>query len=120
LGVLKKEIADPASAIRAFLTGDVLAFVRRLLDRAKVGGGEVYLALYELTDPELTSELVAAVQAGRAHVILSTAGANDPNPRGTPTDQRQPVVWDTENNEARADLHAAAPGAVFDRMFDNS
>jgi hypothetical protein len=122
LAVLKKEIVKPASPIRKFLNGDVLEFVTRLLKRAEEEGGEVYLALYELTDPELVKLLVTNVKAKRAHVILSTAGSKDPNPAHTPKDQRKPVIWDTENTAARALLHAAAgdPSRVIDRMFNNS
>lgn len=101
LKVLKDEIENPKSEIRSFLTADVLQFVRSLLDRQKEQGGEVYLALYELTDPELVSPLSQAMQGGKVHLILSTAGSTNPNPRGTPKPKRKPVVWDTENNAAR-------------------
>jgi phosphatidylserine/phosphatidylglycerophosphate/cardiolipin synthase-like enzyme len=119
LSVLHDEIVDPKSEIRAFLTADVLSFVRSLLDRQKAEGGEVYLALYELHDPQLIDLLLAAVKSGKVHLILSTAGATDPNPKKTPKDQRKPVVWDTENNDARAALHNAASASIQDRMFDN-
>ena len=101
LATLKTEIADPASDIRSFLTADVLSFVRRLLDRAKSEGGEVYLALYELHDPELIDLLKNAVKGGHVHLILSTAGSANPNQKGS-KETRKPVVWDTENNDARA------------------
>jgi hypothetical protein len=39
LAELKKQIQDTNSDIRAFLTADVLSFVRRLLDRAASEGG---------------------------------------------------------------------------------
>ena len=124
LKTLKAEIADPASKIRAFLDGDVFAFVTRLLDRAKTDGGEVYLALYELADAALINVLERAVRDGRAHVILTNTSSTDPNPNRTPDDQHQPVIWDTENDPARTALHAAAgdqtPERVIDRMFTNS
>jgi phosphatidylserine/phosphatidylglycerophosphate/cardiolipin synthase-like enzyme len=124
LTTLKAEIADPASKIRAFLDGDVFGFVTRLLQRAKSDGGEVYLALYELQDAALIHLLEEAVQDGRAQVILTSTSSTDPNPKGTPDDQRQPVIWDTENDPARATLHAAAadqtPPRVIDRVFTNS
>ncbi|HUO40150.1 MAG TPA: phospholipase D-like domain-containing protein [Mycobacterium sp.] len=123
LSTLKAEIADPASRIRAFLDGDVFAFVTRLLDRSRTDGGTVYLALYELADAPLVDRLEQAVAAGRAHVILTSAGGLNPNPKNTPPDQRQPTVWDTENDAARARLHAAdthTPPHVVDRMFNNS
>jgi phosphatidylserine/phosphatidylglycerophosphate/cardiolipin synthase-like enzyme len=119
LAVLQGEIKDPNSDIRAFLTADVLSFVRQLLDRRKNEGGELYLALYELHDPELIGLLYEAVQSGHVHLILSTAGSTDPNPKGTAKGSRNPVVWDTENNDARAKLHHAAAASVQDRMFNN-
>ncbi len=119
LAVLKAEIVNPDSKIRSFLTADVLSFVRRLLDRAENEGAEVYLALYELHDPELIDLLKTAVKSGNVHIILSTAGSEDPNPKGTPKEKRKPVVWDVENNDARAALHRAAPASIHDRMFNN-
>ena len=54
----------------------------------------------------------------------TTAGNTDPNPKGTPPDQRQDVVWDTENAHARQALHQADkahnPPRVIDRMFNTS
>jgi phosphatidylserine/phosphatidylglycerophosphate/cardiolipin synthase-like enzyme len=119
LKVLQTEIRNPKSQIRAFLTADVLSFVRSLVDRQEKEGGEVYLALYELHDPELISLLLSAVKGGKIHLILSTAGSTNPNPKGTPKEQRKPVVWDTENNDARVALHNAASASIQDRMFDN-
>jgi len=120
LAVLKQEIVDPKSDIRAFLTADVLSFVRQLLDRQKNEGGELFLALYELHDPELIGLLVEAVKGGKVHLILSTAGSTNPNAKGTAKEDRQPVVWDTENNDARAKLHKAANASIQDRMFNNA
>src|SRR5229473_2933329 len=89
LAELKKQILDTKSEIRAFLTADVLSFVRRLLDRAATEGGDVFLALYELHDPELIALLETAVKSGHVHLILSTAGSDDPNPKGTPKEKRK-------------------------------
>ena len=119
LKILKDEIAKPSSPLRAFLTADTLSFVRRLVDRAIAGNGEVYLALYELHDPELIDLLVEAAKKSRIHLILSTAGNTDPNSPKTPKEDRKPVVWDTENNDARARLHAAGGAKILDRMFNN-
>jgi hypothetical protein len=94
--------------------------VRRLVDRAINEGGEVFLALYELHDPELIALLESAIKTGHVHLILSTAGSDDPNPKGTPKDEHKPVVWDTENNDARLALQKLAPNAVQDRMFNNA
>lgn len=120
LAELKSQIVDVKSPIRSFLTGDALSFLRRLLDRAAAEGGEVYLALYELTDPELVPLLEAGVRAKRIHLILSTAGSQDPNTKGTDRADRQPMIWDTENDAARLALQAIDAGAVRDRMFNGS
>src|SRR5262249_43416186 len=111
LAELRRQIDKPGGDIRTFLTGDVLSFVRRLLDRVDDEGGEIYLALYELHDPELIELLKSSVPSGRVHLILSSTGAVDPNPKGTPKADRKPAVWDTENNRARLDLHKLASKA---------
>jgi hypothetical protein len=124
LKVLKQEIVKRDSPIRSFLTGDVLAFVTRLMVRAEREGGEVYLALYELHDGELIDMLVEGMKKGLVHIILTTAGNFNPNPKGTPADKRQSTAWDTENDDARRRLHAAAGkngrDRVIDRMFNSS
>lgn len=120
LAELQRQIADPKSAVRAFLTADVLSFLRRFLDEADKDDAEVYLALYELHDPELITLLESAAKARRIHLILSTSGSTDPNKKGTPKTDRQPVVWDTENNDARVALHKIAPDLIQDRMFNNA
>lgn len=123
LTTLRREIADPTSKVRNYLDGDVYEFLTALLDRAKTEGGEVYLALYELRDPALIDRLEAGVRDRIAHVILSNTGCEDPNKKGTPATDRKPLVWDVENDPARARLHAAAgdePEQVTDRMFCTS
>jgi len=120
LATLKKHIPRKGDAIREFLTGDVLAYLLKLIDRAEQGNGELYLALYELHDPELIKRLTALTAAGKAHVILSTAGSTDPNPKKNPPVPKLPMVWDTENHDARAGLHAASAANVQDRLFNNS
>jgi hypothetical protein len=122
LATLKKHIPEKNDPIRTFLTGDVLAFLLTLIDRAEAGAGELYLALYELHDPELIARLTALTAAGKAHVILSTAGSTDPNPKkkAVPPAPKLPMVWDTENHDARAGLHAASPATVQDRLFNNN
>ncbi|TGU42065.1 hypothetical protein EN789_33920, partial [bacterium M00.F.Ca.ET.146.01.1.1] len=44
----------------------------------------------------------------------------DPNRPKTPPEQKQPVVWDTENHAARAGLHAASAANMQDRLFNNT
>jgi phosphatidylserine/phosphatidylglycerophosphate/cardiolipin synthase-like enzyme len=120
LSVLKSQIVDKASPIRLFLTGDALAFLRQLLERADTDGGQLYMAIYELHDPELIELLKARATAGQVHLILSTASSTDPNPKGTSQDKKQPVVWDVENDPVRADLHAIKKCDIQDRMFNLS
>jgi phosphatidylserine/phosphatidylglycerophosphate/cardiolipin synthase-like enzyme len=120
LSVLKKEIVNPKSAIRSFLTGDALPFLKDLLLRAEKDGGELYMAIYELHDPELIDLLEQQAKKKRIHIILSTASSKDPNPKGTPKDKKKPVVWDVENDPVRAQLHAIKNCDVQDRMFNSS
>jgi phosphatidylserine/phosphatidylglycerophosphate/cardiolipin synthase-like enzyme len=122
LAELKRDIPKAGNPIRTFLTGDVLSFLKALMDRAdKTPGAALHLALYELHDPELIAELLKLTQAGKAHVILSTAGSFDPNPKKKviPPPPKLPKVWDTENHAARAALHEAFPNNVQDRLFNN-
>lgn len=119
LSTLKKHIPVEGDPIREFLTADVLSFLLELLDRAERDGGELYLALYELHDPELIGRLTKLVKSGQAHVILSTAGSTDPNPKKNPPVPKKPMVWDTENHDARVGLHAASAVNVQDRLFNN-
>jgi len=120
LATLKKHIPIPNDPIRTFLTADVLGFLTALIARAEQGAGELYLALYELHDQELIDRLKGLAQAGKLHLILSTAGSDDPNPKRNPPVPKLPMVWDTENHDARAALHALAPTEVQDRLFNNS
>jgi hypothetical protein len=123
LKVLKQEIVKEDSSIRKFLMGDVYDFVSALVDRARKEGAQVYLALYELHDKQLITLLLEAMKRRLIHIILTTAGNLNPNPKGTPKEKRQPVVWDTENDDPRRRLHAAAGAEkdrVIDRMFNSS
>lgn len=121
LKTLKEHIPKENDPIRLFLTADVLSFLTMLIDRTEQGNGELYLALYELHDPELVRRLTALVETGKAHVILSTSGSTDLNKKGD-APPRKPVVWDTGNHDTRIGLHAAAPSAdrVQDRLFNNN
>src|SRR5215831_4876682 len=47
------------------------------------------------------------------HIVLTTAGNLNPNPKGTP----KTIVWDTENDDPRRKLHKAA-GKEKDRVID--
>ena len=121
LKTLLQHIPIKDDEIRTFLTADVLGFLLSMIDRAeKKKGAELYMALYELHDPELIERLTKLTKAGKAHVILSTAGATNPNSRDTPPNDKQPVAWDTENHPARSGLHNASAANVQDRLFNNT
>jgi len=120
LSTLRKHIPVEGDKIRSFLTADVLEFLLSMIGRVEKNGGELYLALYELHDPQLVTRLTTLTKAGKAHVILSTAGAADPNPPKTPPAQKRPAVWDTENHDARTGLHEASSTNVQDRLFNNT
>ena len=137
LKTLKDEIQRPDSKIREFLMGDVYKFVTELVDRAREERGQVYLALYELHDKQLVKLLVDAMKSKLIHIILTTAGNLNPNPKGAAKKgakkgeskkkaaktKKLPIVWDTENDDPRAQLHKAAgteKDRVIDRMFNSS
>ena len=63
--------------------GDVYKFVSELVDRARKERGQVYLALYELHDKQLIKLLVDAMKSKLIHIMLTTAGNLNPNPKGT-------------------------------------
>jgi PLD-like domain len=138
LKTLKDEIQKTDSPIRKFLMGDVYEFVSELVERARKEGGQVYLALYELHDKQLIDLLVEAMKSRLIHIVLTTAGNLNPNPKkaakkSTPKKgakkkkaaktKKQPIVWDTENDDPRRKLHAAAgkeKARVIDRMFNST
>jgi phosphatidylserine/phosphatidylglycerophosphate/cardiolipin synthase-like enzyme len=94
------KLEDPDDPHRKYLSGDVLALIRDLLQRP----GELYLGLYELEDEELEALLLA--NAARIHVVLSNTSAEDGK-------------WDARNREARQKLVQAGVD-VQHRMFNNS
>ena len=62
---LKKDIADPNDPIRAKLVGGLEAGVLELLNRVNNDGGEVYCALYELSDADLINHLTIQMNRTR-------------------------------------------------------
>jgi phosphatidylserine/phosphatidylglycerophosphate/cardiolipin synthase-like enzyme len=102
---IRAEINDPKSSIRTYLTGDVLGFLKRLVQRAHDQKGRVHLALYELADPELMDFLFA--NKDRIDLILSNTGAD-----------RDTKVWDTENKPVRDRYHGGGVH-IQDRLFNN-
>lgn len=107
LDTLKGHINTPGDKIRQYLTGDVLATLKTLLNRALMEpGAHVHMALYELSDMELKDLIVANKQSVR--LILSNTGQE-----GTPP------MWDATNQAFRPELHNTPGLEIYDRMFNN-
>lgn len=101
---LGEVIADPSSAIRAFLGGQDRVALLKLLADAKANGSVLYLALYELNDPELVPALAAL--GGNANLVLAS-GAFGP---GKPD----------ENAQVRQQLKQTTQVHVYDRLVTGS
>ena len=107
---VKKRMADPADPLRAYLTGDVLPYLKTLFERAEAEDGTIYAALYELDDDELIGLLTD--NAARLNLILSTAGS------GKDADKKP--IWDTTNHDVRIALRKLLKTRLQDRMFNNT
>lgn len=105
---VSREISNPQSAIRHYLAGDLPNLMQEIFRDLK-DGENLYLALYELTDPVLL-ELITD-NAPKVHLILSNTSLD-----------KKTGKWDVENKPARDALHAAKPklAEMHDRMFSNS
>jgi phosphatidylserine/phosphatidylglycerophosphate/cardiolipin synthase-like enzyme len=79
---LEKAISTKGNKIRDFLMGALGARLLGLLADARKGGSDVYVALYELNDPELVAALCA--MKGKAHVVLgNSTGKSDATAKET-------------------------------------
>ncbi|MGF6851689.1 phospholipase D-like domain-containing protein [Paraburkholderia sp. CI3] len=103
---IKTEIANVDSPIRAYLAGDLPVMMKDFFDHLK-NGGELFLALYELTDPLLVG--LIKEHAPKIHLILSNTSLD-----------RKSEQWDLENKPFRAQLHGAGLAEMYDRMFNNN
>jgi len=103
---LKEEILNLDSPIRTYLAGDLPDLMKSLFDRLQ-GGGELFLALYELTDPLLRQLIVE--HAPRVHLILSNTSFD-----------KQAKEWDTENDATRTEMREAGLAELHNRMFNNN
>jgi hypothetical protein len=103
---LMAQIQDIKSPIRAYLGGDLPDLMSGIFSKLDQGG-ELYLALYELTDPLLFG--LIKKYAGKVHLILTNTGMD------TKTKE-----WDGENAPFRDDLQKAGLAEMHDRMFNNS
>jgi len=105
---VRKRIGTVGDELRKYLAGDILPLLRTLFERAEAEDGQIYAALYELSDPELIGLLEE--HAARLHLILSTAGKDEDTGE-----------WDTTNAEARKRLRKAIGAKrMQDRMFNTS
>lgn len=111
--VVKQRINTIGNPIREFLAGDILPALKSLFERAEKEDGTVYLALYELSDPELIKLLIANQK--RLHLILTTAGSTKPK-KGS----GEKPKWDGTNADARKKLSALMKNRLQNRMFNNS
>src|SRR6516164_8448808 len=93
---LKKDIAIADNPIRARLVGGLEAGVLQLLDRVNKDGGEVYCALYELSDKDLIDHLTS-LPTKNLHLVLSNAGDDTEEGNGD---------GDSTNAGARKTLHS--------------
>lgn len=106
--VVSAHIQNEGDKVRTYLTGDVLAMLRELLERAGTeAGSQVKLALYELSDKELKDTIVA--HKGSVRLILSNTSLDG-----------KPPVWDATNKAFRAELHNTPGLDIRDRMFNNA
>ena len=80
--ILEKAIATKGNKIREFLKGALGTRLLQLLDEAKSKKRDIYVALYELNDPELIAALCA--MKGKAHVVLgNSTGKSDATAKDT-------------------------------------
>ncbi|MGZ3777929.1 MAG: phospholipase D-like domain-containing protein, partial [Mucilaginibacter sp.] len=106
---LKKDIADPTSPVRKYLTGEVLTTLKLLLLKAKANpGSSLKMAIYEFDDEELFETLMDVKD--QVEIVLSNT-SNSAAPK-------KPPVWDTENKDFRQKLHDAGVN-IHDRFFNN-
>jgi phosphatidylserine/phosphatidylglycerophosphate/cardiolipin synthase-like enzyme len=91
-GKLNDAVKTKGDPIREALSGELRVTLLKILDDAKAAGDDVYVALFELSDPELIERLVKL--GTRAHVVL--ANGTHEKPKGLPMKD--------ENKDARDKL----------------
>ena len=102
-GQLLTAVRTPGNKIRNGLSGELRDALLTILADAKATGDDIYVALFELADPELEDALIALGQ--HAHVVL--ANGTHEKPKGLPMKD--------ENEKARAKLHNKVD--LYDRMI---
>lgn len=97
---LQQDIADPKNPLRQELGGALRAAMLDLLAQANQAGETLYLALYELNDPELLAALRAFGK--RCNLLLGSGAFKSPSK--------------DENAKVRAQLKSEGQINVFDRI----
>ncbi|SEB91949.1 phospholipase D-like domain-containing protein [Paenibacillus sp. GP183] len=72
--VLKEKLQNLDSAVRKFLSGRLGQELIQLLNTTRINGGHVYIAVFELNDPQLIEALCEF--GNRAHVVLANGSAS--------------------------------------------
>jgi phosphatidylserine/phosphatidylglycerophosphate/cardiolipin synthase-like enzyme len=98
------------TTIRRFLAGDLRLAVLQQLQAARDDGGEVFAALFELSDDELIGALCEL--GGRAHVILSNGSISAAVGEGAATARLR-----DQNARGRAELAAAGVDVSDEHRF---
>jgi hypothetical protein len=104
-GQLMTAVRTPGNKIRNSLSGELRDALLTILADAKATGDDIYVALFELADPELEDALIALGQ--HAHVVL--ANGTHEKPKGLPMKD--------ENDKARAKLRNKVD--LYDRMISS-
>lgn len=97
---LKQSIADPSNPLRAELGGVLRTALLQLLTDANKASETIYLALYELNDPELIPAMEAFGK--RCNLLLGSGAFKSPSK--------------DENADVRAKLRSGGKINVFDRI----
>ncbi len=105
---LQADISKKGSKNRDFLSGALRRELLELLSGAKKDGVEVYIALYELDDPELIDALKAI--GGKCNLLLGSGAYKAANPK-----KHIPAEPD-ENAAVRKDLKRNSSVNVHDRL----
>ena len=106
--MLAQDIKHQKSKIRTFLSGTLRTHLLELLADAKNAGVEIYVALYELNDPELVSALTKI--GPKCNLILGSGAYKAANKKkGT-------VAVPDENKKTRQDIKKNSKVRVFDRL----
>jgi len=111
---LREHIEDACDPIRKALAGETVDALPSLLVRARKEKGKCYLALYELTDEFLISEIEKT--KGHLELILSNADGSK-NVMGADGKKRTVKVYDKTNASTRKRLAKALGADFHDRLL---